>query len=201
MIKPLWMTFLILFLTAGSAPAHRVNVFAYQDGDAVEVEASFPGGRPCVDCTVAFIDPATSKQIRSGRTDAKGQLRVPVPAPPLPAGLEVVLEAGQGHRASWVLLPEDMTPSAEPDSAAGLQAGVPEPEIKQVQTLDNGNSITLDKGELVTLIDQAVSRQLAPLKRMLLKEREPDPRNIVGSIGYLVGIAGIVAWMRSRRKA
>ena len=201
MIRALWMTFLILFLTAGSGHAHRVNVFAYLDGDAVEVEASFPGGRPCVDCAVKFIDPATSKQIMSGRTDAKGQLRVQIPDTPLSAGLEVVLDAGQGHRASWLLLPEDITPSAEPDSAGGLPAAVPEPEIKQAQSLKNGNSVTMDKDELVALIDRAVGRQLAPLKRMLVKENEPDLRDIIGSIGYLVGIAGIVAWMRSRRKA
>jgi len=52
-----------------------------------------------------------------------------------------------------------------------------------------------------TAVDAAVEKKIAPLRRMLLDQEEKGPgvREIFGGIGYLVGIAGLLAYARSRK--
>jgi hypothetical protein len=51
-------------------------------------------------------------------------------------------------------------------------------------------------------VDQAVESKMAPVKRMLLEsaEKSPGPTEIIGGIGYIVGLFGVLAFAASRRK-
>jgi len=56
--------------------------------------------------------------------------------------------------------------------------------------------------ELEEVIARAVRRETAPLKRIMLENlsKGPDLREIVGAAGYLIGIAGIIAYFKSRKQ-
>jgi nickel transport protein len=47
-----------------------------------------------------------------------------------------------------------------------------------------------------------LDKKLAPVKEMILKSQEQKPRlqDIMGGVGYIIGLAGIVAYMSSRKK-
>jgi nickel transport protein len=49
-------------------------------------------------------------------------------------------------------------------------------------------------------VAEVVSRELAPIKRELRQSREPDLRDILGGIGYIFGLAGLLAYARSRMR-
>lgn len=59
--------------------------------------------------------------------------------------------------------------------------------------------IPLD-GSLVALVEEAVARQVRPLREQLLAHEERVRlRDILGGIGYILGLAGLVLWWHARR--
>jgi nickel transport protein len=52
-----------------------------------------------------------------------------------------------------------------------------------------------------TRVEQAVARQLGPLRDALRAcEEQRRLRDILGGLGYIVGLAGLGLWWRSRRR-
>ena len=98
------LTLLFLFVLATSVLAHKVNIFAYVDGQTVFAESYYPDGRPVVAGKVQVLD--TEQQLLlQGVTDAEGLFQFA-----LPAASELVLEvdAGMGHRNSYLLKQQAM---------------------------------------------------------------------------------------------
>lgn len=65
-----------------------------------------------------------------------------------------------------------------------------------------GTASTLDEAALKRIIDTALEEKLAPMRHTIAAANAAGPRfsEIVGGIGYLVGIAGLILWGRSRRR-
>lgn len=55
--------------------------------------------------------------------------------------------------------------------------------------------------ELEAVVEAAVEKKIAPIRKMLLddKEKGPGVPEIFGGIGWLVGLAGLAAWAKSRK--
>jgi nickel transport protein len=50
-------------------------------------------------------------------------------------------------------------------------------------------------------VEQAVARQIRPLREALqAHEERVRMRDILGGIGYIVGLAGLALWWSSRRR-
>ncbi len=60
-----------MILMTMPALAHKVNVFAYVEGDSVVVEGYFGGNVKAQDCPVEVYDEG-GKKIHEGKTDKKG---------------------------------------------------------------------------------------------------------------------------------
>ncbi|MBK5965704.1 hypothetical protein CCR95_16830, partial [Thiocystis minor] len=53
---------------------------------------------------------------------------------------------------------------------------------------------------LIAAIDQAVARQVRPLREQLIAAQdEVRLRDILGGLGYILGLTGLALWWRSRR--
>ena len=59
----------------------------------------------------------------------------------------------------------------------------------------------MDPAALRAVVEQAVEVKIAPIRKMLVDEKEKGPglAEIAGGIGWLVGIAGLLAYVRCRR--
>ncbi len=59
----------------------------------------------------------------------------------------------------------------------------------------------LTRAELTEVVEAAVETKIAPMRRMLLDQEEGGPglTEILGGIGYLFGLAGLLAYARSRK--
>jgi nickel transport protein len=93
-------------LLGGNAHAHRVNLFAWVEGDTVHVECKYPDGTKVNEGTIRVFDSA-GKELLNGKTTPKGEFSFKVPKQD---DLKIVLEAGMGHRAEWPLSKQDLAP-------------------------------------------------------------------------------------------
>jgi nickel transport protein len=96
----------VALLFTGAALAHRVNVFAWVEGDKVFVECKYPDGTKVNEGVIRVLDSA-GKELLNGKTNDKGEFSFKVPKID---DLKIVLEAGMGHRAEWPLSKQDLSP-------------------------------------------------------------------------------------------
>ena len=61
--------------------------------------------------------------------------------------------------------------------------------------------VAMDPTDLSALVEAAVEKKIAPLRAILVgeKERGPGLTEIIGGIGWLAGLAGLAAYVRGRR--
>lgn len=180
----------ILLISAGSAFAHKVSVFAYSDGNTVHVEGYFADGAGCKNCAVAAFDKGTGEKLVEGKTDQEGMFSFPAPTAAGLKTVKIVLDAGMGHGGQFILsLGGDgaqavSAPQGPAGMAAGEGAGTP--------------------GTLPSDIEEALDRKLAPLvaevRRLRQAEERPGFTEILGGIGYIVGLAGLAAYLAYRKK-
>lgn len=208
-------------LWAGVALAHKVNVFAVADGGAVSGEGYFSGGAKAQNVPVEILD-ASGALIAQGVTEKDGTFKITLPASVSPP-LKVVLKAGDGHQNDFTLTAQDLAPAAPaaPPAASAVQgAGVPvasQASSSPGAATGSGQALVpasgspaaapLDEARLTALIEAAVAKsvdeKLAPLKLQLARMAEQDQsarmRDIIGGIGWIIGLVGIAAWFKRPR--
>src|SRR4030067_2367853 len=79
--------------------AHKVQMFAYTEGDTVFVEGYFADGKKAMKSEVVVYNPSGTELLR-GRTDDSGQFKFKAPEK---TDLRIVVDAGLGHKAEYTL--------------------------------------------------------------------------------------------------
>ena len=79
--------------------AHRVNLFAWIEGDTVHLESKFSGGKKVKAGKIIVSDPQGNELVK-GTTNEKGEYTFKIPQK---TDLKIVLIAGTGHRAEWTI--------------------------------------------------------------------------------------------------
>lgn len=207
----LCLAFSLLAFLAEDALAHRVNVFAFVDGDAIRVECSFSRSQKVRNGTLAVSDSETGAHLLQGQTDGEGVFRFRPPTEFLRTGhgLTILLNAGEGHRNTWEVSPEDLASLVRPSSGESISSGpaipsgppavpavsVPAPAVPAFPPS------ALGEAELEALIGRVVEAKLLPVKQALARqeEREPGLRDIIGGIGWILGLLGLAAYLKYRR--
>lgn len=186
---------MLLFCLAWPFPAlaHRLNVFAYAEGERVFVEAQFRGATPARNSAVTVRD-GTGTVLHEGLTDATGRYDF---ARPASGELSIEVNAGEGHRGTWKLAAEnDTPPPLRVDAPARMEpeAAAAPPEVPPAPTVSSA--------ELEALMETVLERKLAPIRQMLIQRelREPGLRDVLGGLGWIAGLVGVAAWVASRRR-
>ena len=100
--KPVFYLFLVvcfLFVRIESGDAHRVNLFAWVEGDTVHVESKFSGGKKVKVGKIIVVD-SQGTELLTGTADENGEFSFKVPEK---TDLKIILIAGKGHRAEWTI--------------------------------------------------------------------------------------------------
>ncbi len=204
----LFAAVLSILLQALPAHAHRVTIFAYTEGNEVVTESGFSSGRPCMNCPVQVEDANNGSMLLEGKTDDKGIFRFPLPKEARSAtkGLQIILNAGDGHRGEWLLEPEEYlandSADTSPASPAASKETAPAPDKASgaPAAAATASGPAVDTVALEKVVAMAVDRKIAPLKKLLLESQEKiRMSDIIGGIGYLVGFAGLLAYLRSKK--
>ncbi len=198
----LLQTFFALILISAlstAALAHKVRIFAWEDSGNIITESKFSGGNPAKNATVSVVDSATGQELLSGTTDMEGIFSFPLPKTDTKE-LEIIIDGGDGHKNSWHYVIE------EPNQGT-TQVPVPVAEKQQTQAAKVADTVTdatlsnVTLDELNQLLATTIDKKLAPIKRTLAENSEKGPtlQDILGGIGYIFGLAGIAAYMQSRK--
>lgn len=184
-----------------AAQAHRANIFAYTEGDTIRLEASFSGGKPVMNSPVEVYDAASGALLLTTQTDAEGRgaFAVPQAARDARADLNLVLLAGEGHRGEWTIKAGEYLADLEGAAPGGEAA--PTPGAPSAAPQAASGAAPVDEAVLRRIVADAVSHELAPLRRSLAAMAEPGPtvHDVLAGIGYILGLFGIAAWMHSRK--
>ena len=190
---------LICLLAMAPLPAwaHKVTVFAWVEGDTVFTQSKFAGGRRAKGGRIEVYNSAGEKLLE-GLSDDQGQF---VFKASKPEALRIVLTAGAGHRGEWRVAAEEFAAATvTPKPTVAAAAGIP-PQTT-TSTAVPADAVRLSSGELEALIEKVIERKLAPLLRRLEQQaQEPSLNDIIGGIGYILGLVGLGAYMHSRRKS
>ncbi|MDJ0784176.1 MAG: hypothetical protein QNJ22_19580 [Desulfosarcinaceae bacterium] len=178
-----------ILLTAASAWSHGLSVFAWVEGTQVQVESKFSGGKRPVNAVVRVLDLA-GNQLLEGRTDSQGRWVFDLPQR---TPLRIVMEAGLGHRGEWLL-------QAAETKAAGEESGVTETPSPPPATLPAAE-ITTDhlEAHLRQVVEEALQPLQARLARLEERRRNPGLQEILGGLGYILGLVGVGAYVQARR--
>lgn len=207
---------LLLALWASPVQAHKVNVFALVESGRIQGEGYFGGGGKAMNVPVEVLD-AGGAVVATATTDAQGAFSLPVPAG-AKAPLTVVLKAGDGHRNTFSLSAKDLgqdspAPAVAP-SALPTSPPVPGPATAPASASASGPApgpasapAQLDEARLAELVRAAtaaaVEERLAPLRQQIARLTEQDNaarlRDIIGGVGWIVGLVGIAAWFKRPR--
>lgn len=178
-----------LLLAYIPAQAHNVTIFAWVEGDTVYTESKFSGGRRPKQAPVEVYD-MQGKKLLEGKTDDKGEFSFTVPQK---TGLRIVLKAGMGHQAEWVVPAEEISAEAPAQAAPAKTEAEPAPPAAVPM---------MDTAMMQAAMEKALDNKLKPVIRMLAQaqEKEPGFKDIFGGIGYIIGLAGMAAFFRYRRE-
>ncbi len=194
----------LLIWMVGSASAHRVNVFAWVEGDMVHVEGKFHGGKKVKAGKIVVLD-SRGNELLSGLTDDQGEYSFNIPKQ---TDLRIVLSAGQGHQGEWIVRADEMS---DLPSEQAIQTGTKTetPSAKKEASSETSSNIktaspdiTIGREELETIIDSVLDEKLKPIHRKLsdMQQEGPTAKDIFAGIGYILGLVGIAAYVQSRKK-
>jgi nickel transport protein len=104
-IKPLlFLELAVLILLSSPAYAHKVNLFAYAENGRIFTESFFPDGKMVEQGKVEVFD-SQDKKVLEGVTDKEGKFSFPIPKRDT---LKITVDAGMGHKNSFVLKKEEL---------------------------------------------------------------------------------------------
>jgi nickel transport protein len=93
------VVWLAVLLFAGSAFAHKVNIFAYVENGKIYTESYFPDGKPVEGGGIEILD-SQGQKVGEGATDKEGKCVLPIPKKD---DLTIVINATMGHKNTFLL--------------------------------------------------------------------------------------------------
>ena len=185
-------TFLIIIMMDVSVFAHRVNVFAYVEGEKIYTESYFNDGKKCIDSKIEVFDNQGNKLLE-GLTDKEGEFSFEVPSED--GNLKIVLTASMGHRAEYSISADEIRGSV----------GLIKEENEEPVSIVFPETSSVDLKEIQSIIEDTMDEKLKPIMREIIeiKKSQEDrisPTEIIGGIGYIIGIFGIAAYFLSRKR-
>jgi nickel transport protein len=164
------------------ALAHKLNLFAFAEGDAVSVEGYFADGKKAQNSAVKVLD-SSGKVLVEGVTDDQGKYSFKIPQK---TDLKIVLNAGMGHQGEFAMSAAELGDR----SAAASESAV----VETTATAPVASS------ELEATVHRAVSEAIKPLVRELTEsQQKASISEMVGAIGYIFGLLGLFAFYKARQ--
>jgi nickel transport protein len=207
-MRPYRIFMLILvgsFLVTGNTWAHRVNVFAWAEGDIVYVEGKFSGGKNIAGGTITVTD-SSGVVLLTGRTNEQGEFSFKRPQL---TDLKIILNAGMGHRAQWVLPADDGHAGHPADDVQVEKANARSKPISPDDPINHQHAQTQtavyagpSRAEIEAIVEKALDKKMKPVFKMLAESNPKGPGfgDVLGGIGYIIGLVGIAAYFHNRRK-
>ncbi|MDU9048024.1 MAG: hypothetical protein Q3M30_04190 [Candidatus Electrothrix sp. Rat3] len=167
-----------------------MSVFSWAGDQQIYGEAFFSGGRKVKNIPVHVQNNETQTTLLTTQTDDKGKFQFSPPQQAVQQKLDLLItvDSGDGHRGEWLLTADEYLLTDDAPLSAP-QKDRPTAEGFDVETVRE-------------IVRQELKRELVPIKRHLAEgsEKKVNPRDILGGVGCIIGLAGIFAWFQSKKK-
>lgn len=207
---------LICLSLATIAHAHRVNIFAWVEGDRIFTESSYPSGNKAQGAKVSATSAKTGELFAEGETNKNGLFVFPVPAKAREQKTNIVLtlHAGEGHANTWEVLASEFLASdaltqPQADETSSAQYSINNTDSNDKAESKNHTAASsqltmqgVSEQQIRTIVSEELEKKLGPLRRQLAAKQAagPELQDVVGGIGWILGIFGAAALARSRRQ-
>jgi len=185
MARPLLMITLF-FVLAANAAGHGMHVHAWLDGDRIQGRAVWHGGQPVVDARVTAT-PTVGYVLPETRTDQLGEFTIPLGQSAEPEDGWVVgvrLPDGHGGRTK-----------VESSLPAGEETKMESPRSEGEGTVQE-SPVPADRGSNL----EAIRMELVAIQGRLDQiEHRTRWSDLLGGIGYIVGLGGVAFYFLGRR--
>lgn len=170
----LLISIMLFFISATPCCAHKVNLFCYREGSTVYGEAYYSGGKAAQESKVEAYDSTNNELLASTFTDKQGKFSFTVEKI---VPLKVILHAGQGHKAEFILAPE------ETDRIKDMGASVPPKTCN---------------GDIAAIVDKKIKPLKEQLIRLEKEMSEPSFTDVFGGLGWIAAVFSLLYLWRKR---
>lgn len=199
MMKSILIGLVLLIFLSSTVLAHKVNLFAYAEDGMVYTESYFSDGKKVMNSTVEVFDVKKNKLLLTGKTDNNGEFSFRIPQA---TALRIVLTASMGHKNDYLLSEDEVRDALGMVSAS--EKSLPESVEREKKETPPKSMTQIYDSRLEFLIEQAVEKKIAPIMRKLIKIekqiQKPSLQEILGGIGYILGLMGIGIYFKHRFK-
>jgi nickel transport protein len=171
-------------------------IFAWVEGDTVYTESKFSGGKRVKKSDVMVYD-LKGNCLLKGKTNEQGEFSFKIPEK---TAMKIVLLAGMGHRAEWTVpLEEIQGIASETSETTTNQSTIAKEPYKQARSVSVTN---LSPDDIQLAFEKALDKKLKPVMKKLAESQEHGPtvKDILGGIGYILGLVGVASYFHYRRK-
>ena len=166
----------VVLLFSQDAFAHKVKIFATAEDNMVTGTVYFPGRGKARNVTVSVLD-AQDNHLGQTVTNDVGEFFYAVQHT---CNHVFLVDTGDGHMARFIIEREELSGDL--------------PELDAPVTKDPAPVVLSEQQLTEEIINKIVSRQVRLLRKQLEKYEETiRMRDIIGGIGYIVGIMGLLA--------
>lgn len=184
--------FTLFLLLPHNLYAHKVNIYAYTDGNMVYVDSYFADGSRCKSCDIVLYDKTSDKLLLEGKSDDNGKFSFKNPQA---QSIKLVLKAGAGHQAFYTLKLRDISDDK-------IKKDIAEKSVQR-DKIQTEKALCFTQSEIEDIVNQALDRKMQPLMNQLAALQESSSRagimQIIGGVGYIFGIMGILMYLKSRK--
>ncbi|WP_166416673.1 cobalt ABC transporter permease [Cochlodiniinecator piscidefendens] len=177
--------------------AHKIIADVFPAGTEIEGELGFSNGDMAVDQLVEIFDEAGNK-LGEATTDADGFFTF-TPTEPITHIFRANM--GAGHVAEMTMDAADVAPITGREAAVSETTTAAAAEDVAVEASANTTVIAALSDEERDAIAAAVRDEMRPLRRAITAYQEKkDFQQILGGMGYIVGLFGFGFFIAARRK-
>lgn len=176
--------FIVLVLATGPAQAHKVNIFAYSEGDIIFTESYFPDGRKVQGGKIEVYDKNGAKLIE-GVTNKEGAFNFKTPKK---EDLKIVLIATLGHKNSFLIRAEEIETVAAQD-----KTGTPAVESPPQKANHDGSP-------QASVVESSKSSTRKPRQHME-PPKESNVLAILAGLGFIFGLSYLMLHFTKKDKS
>ncbi len=176
------------------AYAHALYVFATANDGVIHGKTYYPSG-PAAGIPVTVFGP-NDEVLGTMKSGHDGTFTW---TPTKNCDLRFVAETPEGHRGEFTIAAAEL-PGTLPKSETEPPTAASDGSDRSVGAARSSQQAAAEPpADLQQLVEDAVSREIRPLREQIdAAEHRARFRDIVGGIGYIVGVAGLFAFWKSR---
>ncbi len=178
--------------------AHKINIFAYVENGMVILQSYFSDGKKCKNSAIEVYDEKEGIKLLEGKTDEEGKFSFKIPKF---ADLKLILKASMGHQVEYIISKEELVDNSLENNEF---RDIEEKDSQGSKYETSENEFFSQTVEIEKIVGKVVERKLKPIKSILVKMNEENEKRkiheIIGGVGYIVGIFGIILFLRKNYK-